>query len=231
MEDTGERPLLELLEGARAGSDDDLEALLRLLRPRVERYLTSRLQSHASTEAVAEELTQETLVRVARSIEDCRARTEEELHAWVQTTARRLVIDRYRRRERELEQRVWEDARIDGRLLLDTVVDRDTEPGGAAAPEADDVLGRLLWEAQAELTEGTQQVLRRRLLYGETWRQVGDAVGTTAAGAKRRFQRAQDRLRKEILERVEALPDNLRQAVLRRWGEILSAQRPPASGR
>ena len=226
----GDGSLLDLLEGAREGSDDDLEALLRRLRPRVERYLVDRLQSHPSTHALAEELTQETLIRVARGIGDCRASTEGELYSWVRTTARRIAIDRYRRRERELEQRVWEDARIDGRLLLETVVDENIDPESPEDLEADDVLGRILWEAQGELTEGTQQVLRRRLLYGETWRQVGEVVGTTAAGAKRRFQRAQDRLRKEVSGRMEQLPDDLRRVVLRRWGAILSGQRPPTSG-
>lgn len=230
MEGTGSRPLLELLESAREGSGDDLEVLLRRLRPRVERYLVDRLQSHPSTDAIAEELTQETLVRVARSIGDCRARTEGELYSWVRTTARRIAVDRYRRRERELQQRLWEDGRVDGRLLLETVVDEDTDPESPEVLEADDVLGRLLWEALAELTDGTQQVLRRRLLYGETWRQVGEVVGTTAAGAKRRFQRAQDRLRKEVVGRVDELPDDLRRKVLRRWGAILSGQRPSTSG-
>lgn len=183
------------------------------------RYLVDRLQSHASTSAIAEEITQEVLVRMTQSIASCRATTKEELHAWVQTIARRLVIDRFRRRELELEQRVWEeDLRIDGHLLIDACADADTEPESAEVTEIDEVLGNLLWEAQAELTEGTQQVLRRRLLYGETWSQVGEFVGTSAAGAKRRYQRAQDRLRKEVRRRMTALPDPLLRAVLRRLG-------------
>lgn len=219
MGESRSRTLLELLEGARGGAQEDLEILLRRLRPRVMRFLVDRLQSHASTSAIAEEMTQEVLVRVTQSIASCRATTEEELHAWVQTIARRLVIDRYRRRELELEQRVWEDdLRIDGHLLIDACADADAEAESAEAREIEEVLGNLLWEAQAELTDGTQQVLRRRLLYGETWSQVGEFVGTSAAGAKRRFQRAQDRLRKEVRKRVTALPDALQRAVLRRLG-------------
>lgn len=219
MEDTGRRPLLELLEGARGGSEEDLEILLDRLRPRVKRYIVGRLQSHPSTDALAEELTQDVLVRIAESVEDCRAATEKQLNSWTHTIARRRVIDRYRRRERELEQRVWEvDARIDGQLLVDSFVDEEAELSSEDVTELDELLGSLLWEAQAELSEGTQQTLRRRLLYGETWPQVGEVVGTSGAGAKRRFQRAQDRLRKEVRKRTEELPDEVRRKVLRRLG-------------
>ena len=85
--------------------------------------------------------------------------------------------------------------------------------------QVEQVLGSLLLEAQAELSEGTQEVLRRRLLYHDIWREAGEAVGTTPGGAKRRYQRATERLRKEVLRRIEDLPDpELREALLRRIG-------------
>lgn len=219
MEKRGGRTLLALLEGARGGGEEVLELLLDRLRPRVKRYLVGRLQSHPSTDALAEELTQDVLYRITVSIEDCRAETEQQLHSWIRTIARRRVIDRYRKRERELDKRVWqEDQRLDGRLLIDELIDEDTELTSEDVTELDEILGALLWEAQAELSAGTRQTLRRRLLYGETWPQVGEVVGTSGAGAKRRYQRAQDRLRQEVLARIRELPAELREPLLERLG-------------
>lgn len=219
MEDRRSRPFLELLEGARGGGEEALEILLDRLRPRVKRYLVGRLQSHPSTDALAAEMTQDVLVRVAESIEDCRATTERQLNSWIRTIARRRVIDRYRKRERELDKRVWqEDQRVDGRLLIDGLIDEDTELSSEDVSELDEILGALLWKAQAELSAGTRQTLRRRLLYGETWPQVGEVVGTSGAGAKRRYQRAQDRLRREVLARIRELPSDLQAPLLERLG-------------
>jgi len=164
---------------------------------------------------VAEELTQETLVRIAASIDRCRARSEPEFRAWVHTIARRLVIDWYRRRQEEIDRRLWAaawEATLHGQV--------EEAP---AADEAVDVVGlvlrQLLAEAYGSLSPETQEAIWRRLQLGETWAEVGRAIGTTEGGAKRRWQRAVVRMRKEMTLRVRTIDSlELRRALQRRLG-------------
>lgn len=221
MEESGYgRRLVELLDAARDDDDRALSDLLARLRPLIEGHLRERLRSSPSTAALAEELTQVVLTRVAESIEDCRAGTAIELRSWVRTIARRVAIDWYRRRRSELDRRRWEEPEaVTGELLRTTVVEAGRVSGRESTTQVDRALGRLLMEAQSVLTEGTQEVLRRRLLYGDTWAEAGRTIGTTAAGAKRRWQRARKRLQGEVLKRAQALPEETRREVLRRLGE------------
>lgn len=105
-----------------------------------------------------------------------------------------------------------------GEMLRTAVMEATRAPDGESTSEIDRALGRLLLEAQSVLSEGTQEVIRRRLIYSESWEEAGRAAGTTAGGAKRRWQRAQERLRREVLQRARALPEQMRREVLRRLG-------------
>lgn len=221
--DAEQETLYELFRRARDGDEEALDRLLQRVRPTLLREIRSRVQSSTSTNAVAEELTQKSLVRVAKGLSGCRAQTGTQLRAWCRTIARRIVIDHYRRRSEEQERRV-------GGALDDIPwhVKGDDGPRGApegptvASRDVDRALGRLLMEVQEVLTPGTQVVVVRRLLYGDTWQEAGEFAGTTEGGAKRRFQRATTRLRQELLDRIREEPDEeLRQALLERVGEHL----------
>lgn len=205
------------LEAAREEDDEALSRLLEAVRPQVHAYLRSRLRSQPGTDSLSEELTQSVLLRLVRSIGGCRAEAPAQFRAWVRTIARRAAVDWYRKRQPELDRRArghlsdCREERLRG-IRSESGVLRDEED---VAPERR-VLGRLLWEAQSVLSEGTRTVIRRRLLFGDTWEAAGAAIDTSAGGAKRRWQRAQVRLQKEVLERARELPRPLREEVLRR---------------
>jgi hypothetical protein len=54
-----------------------------------------------------------------------------------------------------------------------------------------------------------------RLVQRDTWSEAGDALGVTAAGAKRRFQRTAARLRREVSNALALRPASEREEVLR----------------
>lgn len=206
---------MELLEEARGGSERALSRLLDELQPEVTAYLRGRVGSNPAPDALAQELAQQVLLRVAESVGVCRAKTTAQFRAWVRTIARRAAVDWYRRREPELERRIWKEwEEVPGDALRSALPDS----GNTTRSEIDRVLGELLYEAQAVLSDGTQEVVRRRFLYGDTWAEAGRVIGTTRGGAKRRWQRAQERLRREVVERAEQLPPELRKEVLSRIG-------------
>lgn len=221
MADAGNREgLYGQFLSARGGDEEALDGLLEHVRPILLRDVRDRVRSASATEAVAEELTQEVLLRVAEGLATCRARSEAQLLAWSRTIARHVVIDWRRRRSQEHELRI-----------ADSLADpHRREPlGGSLGPhelgahgdaEVDQVLGRILMEAQDALSPGTRCVLVSRLLYGDTWRAAGNRAGTSSGGAKRRYQRAVVRLRREVLERVQQVEDeDLRRALLERLGQ------------
>lgn len=211
---------ITLLNRAREGDEAALNKLLDVLRPEVRSYLEGQLQSHPATSAQAEELTQEVLVRIARSVESCEATTGGELWSWVTTIARNARTDRFRKRKREMERRTWDaEQSLLARTTLREVFGETAVPEvGEEGNPLDTVLGRILLEAQGELSEGTREVVRRKVLLHETWRDTGAAIGTSGSGAKRRWQRAIPRLRREVLARLQELPKELRRPLRRRLG-------------
>lgn len=224
MEESDQSEWMALLNRSRQGEERALDLLLGRIRPEVVRYLRHRLQSHPATDALAEELAQEVLIRVARSIDECRATNRASLRSWTRTIARRVAIDWHRRRKMELGRRVWEASNgVENRAVARALSASMPGVGDAGDDESIQVLGRLLYEAQEVLSEDTRQVIRRRLLYGDTWEQVGEMIGTSAGGAKRRWQRAVTRMRSELIERAEELPRELRRTVLNHMGCIPDA--------
>lgn len=211
---------VDLLDQARQGDGTALNQLLEFLQPEIRTYLKGQIQSHPSSSAQAEELTQEVLLRIARSIESCQANSAGELWSWIRSIARNVVTDRYRKRKGELDRRIWSsDETLLARATLHQVFGGGSgSNAGDVRADLDIVVGRILLEAQGELSAGTQEVVRRHVLLDETWRETGEAIGTTGPGAKRRWQRALDRLRKEVLNRIDELPQPLRQAALNRLG-------------
>lgn len=207
----GTEELYNLFVVARAGDSASGDALLRELRPAVQRAILARVHRAISAHAVAEELTQDVLLRVSTALQECHARSGAEFMSWAFTITRHVVIDWRRRRTAQLEHRA-DGVSVDG-------VQPDTDFANESVSEVSRILGRLLLDAQVELNLRTQEVIRQRLLYGATWRVAGQAAGTTAGGAKRRWQRAMPRLEEAILRGVREITDhNLRGQVLRRLG-------------
>lgn len=201
----------QLFLGARKGDWASREELLGRLRPRILRLIRHRVSGAIAARLVAEDITQDVLVRINGSMERCDAQSEAQLMAWVFTIARHAVIDWRRQRVREHVGRCeWQSPEI-----VRNVARATREP----VAKADRLVGELLLEAQGVLSPDTQEVIRQRLLFGATWRAAGEAVGTTAGGARRRWQRAVARLEREMLQRIGALEDEeLRQEVFRRIG-------------
>lgn len=213
----GQEELLEWADRARRDHDEaSLNRLLSKLRPEILAHLRTRLRSQPYTESIAEEVTQETLLRIAESIHDCRAQSVPEFKAWVRTIARRQAIDRFRRRAEEFDRRVWESADDPAsRAGIEQTSAPDDGTGSVGL-----VLRQFLSEAYEALSPRTQEAVWRRLVLGESWAEIGEAIGTTEGGAKRRWQRALERLRKDVVGRVATVESReLRRALLRRLGQ------------
>jgi len=108
-----------LIRRAQAGDPAAFGEFHRRYRPRVYRYITFRVYS----EATAEDLTSEVLVRLVERIQAVRYRGRR-LLAWLCTIARNLIIWHYRRKGRAAE------LPLDDSLVADA--DRSSHGAGIA---------------------------------------------------------------------------------------------------
>lgn len=157
---------------------------------------------------LAHDLCQETLIRVAAALGRCTLTSDGRFLAWLFTIARNVLLDHMR----EVRGR----AEVRGELYWARSVAPGPLPGGDVPTS--DLLETLAAEALDAVPELTADLLRLRLMSGQSWKQVADTLGIAESAAKRRFQRAQSTLRRRILAQIDSLPSKTRAVFQRRLG-------------
>ena len=211
----GSFELVSLVARARGGDPHALERFMVEVHVHVHRYLTRWLYRRRGWEDTADDLAQETLIRIARGLDGCGAVNDAILLEWVRTVTRNVGTDYLRSMRDEWEQREFlrtVDAAVDSELW-EREIERwereiiDLGPG---------IMLRILREAHATESEDLQVLLWHRLVQGDEWSETGGAVGIPHTAAKRRYQRAQARLRHAVLKRfLDLSPEEL--SAVRRW--------------
>ncbi len=178
------RDALALLRATRAGDAQAYETLLLTLRLPMRRYLRARFRFAIAPEMCYEDIEQDALLHVHVHLPDCRAETEGALIGWALAIARRAALDVLRE--------PFETRSLHSSVVMERLAD------DAAGPDAEEtpVSARRLVEAQQWLPAVDQELLWRRLVRRESWVEVGAALGLSWTAARRRFQRAQQILRR-----------------------------------
>ena len=197
--------LLAHLDGARNGNRAALEHFLVAATPAIERFLRRRVREAGDSPALLEDLVHDALLRIIAGVRTCRAEDDAACWAWVLRVAWRAALDAMRAPS------------ADAALLRNAILDDPATENAAAFREwnalastrsPDDphaLLCRFAVESQRALAEPTRRLLWLRLVGGETWTEIGKALGIPPAAAKRRFQRAQRRLRRGVVARIDEL--------------------------
>lgn len=167
-------PEPRVVADAAAGDLGAFEELVEGYRVPVWRYLTHLVADRA----LAEDLTQETFLRVFRSLDGFEGRSK--FSTWVFRIARNLGIDALRRRER--------------RNLLP--IRLGPTPTEVPSPEGNVAMFSLV----AELDAPTRECLLLVEILGLTYREVAEVVGAPEGTAKSRVFRA----RRELADRLAA---------------------------
>jgi RNA polymerase sigma-70 factor (ECF subfamily) len=173
-----------LLDAARSGDAEALEALLRRHEPRLYRFARRLCRNPAD----AEDVLQESLLAAARGIGGFRGASS--LSTWLYTIARSHCIKKHRRRtpsEISLEADEAQGAR--------------ERPDAAPDPEATLETRRLrhaLERAIARLDRPYREVLILRDVEGLTAPEVATVTGLSVAAVKSRLHRARARVREEL---------------------------------
>ena len=205
--DISDATLLATLAAARGGDPRALDGLLRHLGPGIRRVLRRRLADRPTPEGWWDDVLQEALFRIARDVPACRATTAAECWAWAITVAWHAAVDALAAPSAAaalLRTAVPFGPAVDAETgwrefdAVSALLDAESDPHVR--------LARLAVAAQRSLSDDSAAVLWLRLVQGATWDHVARATGTTPAGAKRRFQRAQATLRRAVLAAIARLP-------------------------
>ena len=220
--------------GGSVAAEAALAELLGRLGEVLVRFGERQLRRLPDPHDAAQDVAQETLLRVARGAAACDADCDARFLAWVFTIARHVVTDELRSSAR----RVGVPRRAEDLQRLGDVCTFDAWTQGSgdgldheAATRAAGSLAAVTRAAYDALPPATADLLWLRAVGGATWPAVAAALGTTAAGAKRRFQRATKRMQRAVLNGIAALPARERAAALAALGAdpVAGPHRHPAS--
>lgn len=165
------------------------EAFLIEIYPVVSRFFSRAL---GADHPWVDDLTQETTIKVYDRLSTCRSSTERSVVAWALQVARNTWID------------LWRSG-----ALLDRSEGGTEELSGwydDAEPSDLKLLLQIVARAQDQLGAQAHEILYLRLVENASWSTVGDAMGLKASAAKRRFQRAQVKIRGRVLGEIRRLP-------------------------
>lgn len=187
-----------LLEQARQGCPEALDALLRRHRDDVHAFVSLRMDPRLARRIDPSDVVQESLLEAARRMDDYLERRPMPFRLWLRKTAYERLVDlrRHHRRGRRTIDREMALPDRSSLLLARPLLNRDSSPSRAAeAREFADQVAR----AVATLSEADQEILLMRHGEGMPFEEVACVLGIHAAAARKRFGRALIRLQ-EILE-------------------------------
>lgn len=182
-----------------------MNVMLGQVRVRLLPFLTYRVRDAAE----AEDLTQESLLKISRSLPAVTATTGTQFLAWCYAVASNVLLD-------------WKRGRQTDPLYLGKSLEAEASiPFGEQGLEPvqsprNQWLTATMREVLALVPLESLLLLHMRLERSLAWAEIGDEFGIAASAAKRRFQRMQRRLKGEILCRVYLLPAAERQRILQR---------------
>jgi len=182
----------------RAYADEGDTEAFELLVDRHERPVFNFILQRCGTRQEAEELLQETFLRVVRSADTYEA--EAKFTTWLYTIARNLCIDRARRNEGytevSLDNPVGDEE--DGETYVDRLADEDAN--SASVDHDRKRFRHEIEEALEELPEKQRDVFVLREFSGLKYREIAEVVDAAVPTVKSRMRYALESLRGHLAE-------------------------------
>lgn len=190
----------ELLEKAKKGDDQAVEALLARHRDPVRRMIALRLDPAIIQRLDASDVVQDVLLEASRRLADYLKAPPMPFHLWLRHIAKDHVIDAHRKhhqaakrgvdRERPLARAGWDErSSLD---LASQLFDQELTPASAAIRKE---LEKRLQDALEEMNDDDREILLMRHFEQLGNQEVAQALGLTEAAASMRYLRAIRRLR------------------------------------
>jgi RNA polymerase sigma-70 factor (ECF subfamily) len=199
----------ELVEAARAGDQDALEALLDRHQPRIYRFSMKMCRDPED----AQDILQETLLAMARTVGNFRGASS--ISTWLWTIARSFCIKKRRRSKFAPEREESLDA-SDGEGEAARVADPGPGPDQVLA---DREIREAVDRAIDTLDPMYREVLMLRDVEGLGAREVSEVLGLSVDAVKSRLHRARVAVRREVAPLLGPGDEELETAAARAPGE------------
>lgn len=213
-----------LLDAAVQGDQTALASLAAGLHADIRNFLRHRFTS--ALEMDIDDFTQESLLHLLPRLATCRASSAAGFRGWAFKAATRVVFDHCRSNQTALhsypidddvcrarEQSCWEprdsgeaaDSHLSRLLIDDSCTDREEDYANTAVG-----LSVLLAKAQRCLPNETQELLYLRIVACRLWTDIGVSLAISSTAAKRRFQRGQQALRRQLVSDLRSVDEPFR---------------------
>jgi RNA polymerase sigma-70 factor (ECF subfamily) len=190
-----------LLDQARTGTPEALDALMGQFREPLRRVIGLRLDPVLARRVDASDIVQDVLIEAVQRLRDYLKSPDMPFHLWLRHLAQDRIIDTHRRhrlaqrrsvnREQPIARPAWADDDSAASLVAQ-LVDHEQTPATAAIQLE---LARRLNEAIQELGEDDREILLMRHTEQLSNQEVAQMLGLTEAAASMRYLRALRRLR------------------------------------
>ncbi len=185
--------VVQLLAEARQNKDGAWRELDDAIRPRLVGFVEWLGDRQGSPDWDAADVVQECLTILFEKRETIWARSDAELWAFLQKTARNLYLLRVRydgreKRREDRRQPLPQDSHSGVPLPADT----SSPSQRAMRHEAEDILADVL----ARLPEKDQHLVRLRCFEKRPWEEIAQQLGCKVAAVQRQYHRTIERLRK-----------------------------------
>ena len=188
-------------------SDDELEALRTRTPDAVRRhiyenrgYLKSILRRFAETEAIAEDLLQETFFQALRSLPDFRG--ESKLTTWLYSIAKNVALARYRANKRR--------SPLEEETLTRVAARSGERPSGGSHASWNPIEETtrseekaFVQEALEELSENYREIIELRDLEELSTKEVAERLELTRVNVRVRLHRARQKLEETLADRFD----------------------------
>jgi RNA polymerase sigma-70 factor (ECF subfamily) len=190
----------ELLDQARQGKTEAVNALLERHRAALRRLVEMRMDQALVRRVDASDIVQDVMVEANRRLADYLANPSMPFHLWLRHMARDRLIDAHRRhrvagrRSLDREQPLVARADLDRSTLelAAQLCDSELTPAAAATWHE---LQRRFQQAVEELDEQDREIVLMRHFEELSNQEVSQVLGLSAAAASMRYLRAMRRLR------------------------------------
>ena len=202
------RDTQELLDRVGRGEKTALEDLFTRHRDRLRRVVALRMDKRLASRVDSSDIVQETYVEAARRFEDYLQQPDMSFYLWLRWIAREKVIQEYRRHlgaeKRAIDREIAIPSSETSAEFAKEILGRERTPTQQLRSSE---LAGSLQEALAELDEDDGKVIIWRhfeeLSVGET----AELLGISKAAAGKRYLRALQKLRRQLVKRNITQPE------------------------
>lgn len=184
-----------LVRGAQEGNVEALNQLLAAIRPFMKNVADKRLRKQTLGKSDASDLVQNCSLKVAEHISECRATTQAQFLAWVESIVERGYLDEKRyakQQKRNVERQVPLPEDSHGEIQV--AADASSPSQRATRNEEDQRRDAML----GQLSPDDQLVIRLKHQEDRPWPDIAKVMECSEAAAQRRYYRAVERLKKKV---------------------------------